>query len=169
MACTTERIAEQKFAVRVLVTLYAHSTDTPGRSDTLRDGPADHKRKTMMNPQTIFKKALKGVRHAATTTTTVLGTVASEIAGTSVLQPNSPQAMVKTALESANKSRLLARRLYYSFVRPGADRMHVEDIARFFATPDEADAAFAVFDKDLNGDVNRDEIEMACMSVLFTR
>ena len=46
MACTTERIAEQKFAVRVLVTLYAHSTDIPGRSDTLRDGPADHKRKT---------------------------------------------------------------------------------------------------------------------------
>ena len=112
MACTTERIAEQKFAVRVLVTLYAHSTDIPGRSDTLRDGPADHKRKTMMNPQKIFKKALKGVRHAATTTTTVLGTVASEIAGTSVLQPNSPQAMVKTALESANKSRLLARRLF---------------------------------------------------------
>ena len=27
-----------------------------------------------------------------------------------MLQPNSPQAMVKTALESANKSRLLARR-----------------------------------------------------------
>ena len=158
-----ERIAEQKFAVKVLVTLYQHSTDIPWRSDTLRDGPqADHKRKTMMNPQKIFKKALKGVRAAATTTTTVLGNVASEIAGTSVLQPNSPQAMVKTALESANKSRLLARRLYYSFVRPGADRMHVEDIARFFATPDEADAAFAVFDKDLNGDVNRDEIEMAC-------
>nr|VWO97655.1 C6 zinc finger protein [Ganoderma boninense] len=146
-----ERIAEQKFAVRVLVSLYSHSTDTPGRSDTLRD-PTDTKRKTMMNPQRIFKKALKGVRHAATTTTTVLGNVASEIAGTSVLQPNSPQAMVKTALESANKSRLLARRLFYSFTPPGSDRLHVQDIARFFANPDEADAAFAIFDKDSNGD-----------------
>ncbi|KAI1796400.1 Mechanosensitive ion channel-domain-containing protein [Ganoderma leucocontextum] len=161
-----ERIGEQKFAVRVLVALYQHSTDIPGRSDTLRDGPqGDHKRKTMMNPQKIFKKALKGVRHAATTTTTVLGTVASEIAGTSVLQPNSPQAMVKTALESANKSRLLARRLFYSFSRPGSDRLLVEDIARFFGNPDEADAAFAIFDKDSNGDVSRDEIEMACMEI----
>ncbi|TBU64491.1 Mechanosensitive ion channel-domain-containing protein [Dichomitus squalens] len=161
-----ERIAEQKFAVKVLVTLYQHSTDIHWRSDTLRDGPqAEQKRKTMMNPQKIFKKALKGVRAAATTTTTVLGNVASEIAGTSVLQPNSPQAMVKTALESANKSRLLARRLFYSFVRPGADRLHVEDIARFFASPDEADAAYAIFDRDSNGDVNRDEIEMACMEI----
>ena len=108
MACTTERIAEQKFAVRVLVTLYAHSTDIPGRSDTLRDGPADAKRKSM-NPQRLFKKALKGVRGVATTTTTVLGNVASEIAGSSVLQPNSPQAMVKTALESANKSRQVSQ------------------------------------------------------------
>ena len=92
--------------MKVLVTLYQHSTDIPWRSDTLRDGPVESKRRTMM-PQKIFKKALKGVRDAATTTTTVLGNVASEIAGTSVLQPNSPQAMVKTALESANKSRLV--------------------------------------------------------------
>ncbi|KAI0743906.1 Mechanosensitive ion channel-domain-containing protein [Daedaleopsis nitida] len=160
-----ERITDQKFAVRVLVTLYTHSTDIPGRGDTLRDGPADVKRRTMMNPQKIFKKALKGVRSAATTTTTVLGNVASEIAGTSVLQPNSPQAVVKTALESANKSRLLARRLFYSFVRPGTDRLQVEDIARFFATHEEADHAFTIFDKDMNGDINRDEIEMACMEI----
>ena len=32
-----------------------------------------------------------------------------------------------------------------------------------FANPDEADAAFAILDKDGNGDVSRDEIEMACM------
>ncbi|KAH8107938.1 hypothetical protein BXZ70DRAFT_884347 [Cristinia sonorae] len=156
-----ERIAAQKFAVRTLVTLYRHSSDIPGRTDTLKDGPVD-KRQTM-NPKKLFKRALKGVRNAATTTTTALGNVASEIAGSSVLQPNSPQAMVQTALSSANKSRLLARRLFYSFARPGAEYIIVEDIARFFPTPDDADAAFAIFDKDSNGDANRDEIEMACM------
>ncbi|KAI0645507.1 Mechanosensitive ion channel-domain-containing protein [Trametes meyenii] len=160
-----DRIADQKFAVRVLVTLYQHSTDIPWRSDTLRDGPADAKRKSVFNPQKVFKKALRGVRSAATTTTTVLGTVASEIAGTSVLQPNSPPAMVKTALESANKSRLLARRLFYSFARPGADHLQVEDIERFFRSRDEADAAFSIFDKDMNGDVKREEVEMACMEI----
>ncbi len=89
--------------------------------------------------------------------------------------------MVKTALESANKSRLvcihmtitrstlnklqLARRLFYSFVQPGSDYVFVQDIQRFFATPEEADQVFALFDKDTNGDASRDELEMACMFV----
>ena len=93
------------------------------------------------------------------------GRSANPVDTRSVLQPNSPQAMVKTALESANKSRLLARRLFYSFVRPGADRLTVDDIARFFSSGEEADHAFAIFDKDSNGDINRDEMEMACMYV----
>ena len=94
---STERITDQKFAVRVLVTLYTHSADIPGRGDTLRDGPAtDAKRKTVMNPQRIFKKALKGVRSAATTTTTVLGNVASEIAGTCVFTiPSSVRRLIQ--------------------------------------------------------------------------
>ncbi|KII92920.1 hypothetical protein PLICRDRAFT_103857 [Plicaturopsis crispa FD-325 SS-3] len=151
-----ERIADLKFGVRTLVTLYRHSSDIPGRSDTLRAH-------TRNDSKSFFKKALKGVKVAATTTTTAFGNVASEIAGSSVLQPNSPQSMVKTALESANKSRLLARRLFYSFVQPGADVILVSDIARFFPDRDAADAAFALFDKDSNGDASRDEVEMACM------
>ncbi|KAI3618916.1 serine threonine protein kinase [Moniliophthora roreri] len=154
-----ERIADQKFAVRSLVTLYRNSSDIPGRSDTLKADASDPVVKT----RKFFKRALKGVRLAATTTTTALGNVASEIAGSSVLQPNSPQAMVKTALESANKSRLLARRLFYSFVRPGSDYLFVEDIARFFTSQEEAERVFALFDRDGNGDASRDEIEMACM------
>lgn len=74
-----ERIADQKAAIRILVTLYANSTDIPGRSDTMRDG-ALQKRMTK-DPRAFFKKALKGVRNAATSTTTALGNVASEIAG----------------------------------------------------------------------------------------
>jgi Ca2+-binding EF-hand superfamily protein len=36
------------------------------------------------------------------------------------------------------------------------------DIAKFFATKEDADAAFALFDKDENGDATRDEVEMVC-------
>ncbi|KAL0955922.1 hypothetical protein HGRIS_002114 [Hohenbuehelia grisea] len=157
-----ERIADQKFAVRSLVTLYRHSSDIPGRSDTLRDRQA-HKANNSINPKRFFKRAMKGVRMAATTTTTALGNVASEITGSSVLQPNSPPAMVKTALESANKSRLLARRLFYSFTKPGAEYLFVEDISNFFETPEEADRVYALFDRDSNGDASREEMEMACM------
>ncbi|KAI0699236.1 hypothetical protein BC835DRAFT_1268062 [Cytidiella melzeri] len=158
-----ERIAQQRIALNVLANLYRHSSDIPGRSDTLKDGPAD--KRTTMDPRKFFKRALKGVRVVATTTTTALGTVASEIAGSSVLQPNSPQAKVQTALESANKSRLLARRLYYSFAKPHAEYLVVQDIARYFPTMEDAEIAFTIFDKDMNGDVTRDEMELACMEI----
>ncbi|KAF9820412.1 hypothetical protein IEO21_01421 [Rhodonia placenta] len=155
-----ERVANQKFAIRVLVSLYRRSSDIPWRSDTLHEGHVEVKR-----PRRLLKKALHGVKFAATTTTTALGNVASEMMGTSVLQPNSPPAMVKTAIESPNKSRMLARRLFYSFVKPGANALTVDDIMPFFPTPEDAEAAFVLFDKDMNGDVTRDEIEIACMEV----
>ncbi|KAF7288661.1 Mechanosensitive ion channel protein [Mycena chlorophos] len=154
-----ERIADQSFAVKSLVTLYVHSKDV-GRPDALR---TDSMVKDILNPTKFFKRALKGVTTVAKTTTTALGNVASEITGTSVLQPNSPQAIVKTALESANRSRLLARRLYYSFTKQGFDFMVVEDIAGFFPSLDEADKVFALFDQDSNGDVSLEEVEMAVM------
>ncbi|KZT08300.1 uncharacterized protein LAESUDRAFT_60532 [Laetiporus sulphureus 93-53] len=156
-----ERVAEHKFAMRVLANLYRHSRDMPWRLDTLQGNPADaaHAKK----PRRLLKKALQGVRFAATTTTTALGNVASEIAGSSVLQPNSPQAVVRTVLESANKSRMLARRLFYSFAKPGSKAMTVDDIEPFFPTQEDADAAFALLDKDMNGDATKEEIEIACM------
>jgi hypothetical protein len=74
-----ERIADQKFAVRALVTLYRHSSDIPGRTDTLAEPTTS--RRLSANPKRIFKKFRDGVRLAATTTTTALGNVASEITG----------------------------------------------------------------------------------------
>jgi hypothetical protein len=72
---------------------------------------------------------------------TALGTVASEIAGERVLQPNSPSSMVTSALSSANKTRQLARRLYFSFVPPHGDgSLRIEDIARYFPSYEQAAA-----------------------------
>ncbi|KAG6900759.1 hypothetical protein C0993_002183 [Termitomyces sp. T159_Od127] len=155
-----DRIADQKFAIKSLVTLYRNSKDIVGRSDDLHDGPS---KRGSVDAKRFFKKFRQGVRMAATTTTTALGNVASEIAGSSVLQPNSPHAMVKTALESANKSRLLARRLFYSFAKPDAKYLLVADIAPYFTTSEEADHVFSIFDKDMNGDASHDEVEMACL------
>lgn len=73
-----DRITDQKMAVKILVTLYSHSSDIPGRSDTLKDAAPKDKEDA---PTRFFRRALKGVRVAATTTTTAFGNVASEIAG----------------------------------------------------------------------------------------
>jgi hypothetical protein len=65
-----------------------------------------------------------------------LGNVASEMAGQSVLQTNSPANKVTAALSSANKSKALARRLFYSFRAPGVDHVDIADIARLYVTPE---------------------------------
>lgn len=61
------------------------------------------------------------------------------------------------------RSPQLARRLYYSFAKPHAEYLVVHDIARYFPTMEDADRAFGIFDRDTNGDVSRDEVELACM------
>ncbi|KIL66205.1 hypothetical protein M378DRAFT_186034 [Amanita muscaria Koide BX008] len=156
------RIANQKFAIHTLVTLYRNSFDIPGRSDTLNAG---HQANPSIDAKVFLKRVRHGVRSVATTVTTALGAVASEMAGSSILQPNSPLAMVKTALESANKSRLLARRLFYSFKKPAAAYLYPNDITQFFPSPEEAKQAFTLFDKNENGDISRDELEMTCLEV----
>ena len=70
---------EQKKAMRIPVALYSHSSDITGRTDTMVD-KVDTKPRAP-DPTRFFKRALKGFRVAATTTTTALGNVASEIAG----------------------------------------------------------------------------------------
>ena len=57
----------------------------------------------------------------------------------------------------------LARRLFHSFVEKESEFLFVQDIESFFFTKDEADRAYALFDKDSNGDVSREEMEMACL------
>ena len=76
-----ESIADQKVALNVLTILYRNSRDIPGRSDTLGSKQPGHARGLSLNPKHVLKRALKGVRYAATTTTTALGTMASEMAG----------------------------------------------------------------------------------------
>ncbi|KAN0132094.1 Mechanosensitive ion channel domain containing protein [Lactarius tabidus] len=155
-----ERIANQKFAIKALTTLYRNSTEQPENPDEPHDSRGD--KRLTVNPKRLVKQAIRGVRFAATTTTTALGNVASEIAGSSVLQPNSPQAMVVTALESATKTKLLARRIFFSFRKRGREDLVFQDISRFFPSLEVADAAFGLFDRDGNGDVTLDETEQAC-------
>ncbi|KAG9046286.1 hypothetical protein FS837_004683 [Tulasnella sp. UAMH 9824] len=158
-----DRIEEQKVNIKSLVILYANSSDLPDRTDTLKDG--EPSKGPVVNPKKIFRNVLKGFRGVAEGATTALGNVASEITGSSTLQPSSPEAKVYTALASANKTRLLARRLFYSFRQEGASELTLGDIARFFPNIERARMAFQLFDKDDNGDATREEVELACLDV----
>ena len=78
----SERIADQKFAVHSLVKLYRHSRNISGRSDTLHVSATEAKAlRVDATYKRLFRKFRHGVRFATTTTATVFGNVASEIAG----------------------------------------------------------------------------------------
>ncbi|CED83253.1 Predicted mechanosensitive ion channel [Phaffia rhodozyma] len=154
-----DRTDHQDFQIKALTILYKNSSDM-GRSDTLKNYAPSTKSNPVLAPQIAVRKALKGLRNAAATTTNALGNVATEMVGSSVLQPNSPQAMVTASLGSANKTRALARRIYYSF-RMGKTEVTLADIARHFPDLDTATRAFEILDADLNGGASRDEIEMS--------
>jgi hypothetical protein len=67
----SERIADQKFAVKSIVTLYRNSKNV-SRPDAMQNDTA-----SVMNPKNFLRRAFKGVRDVATTTTTAFGNVAS--------------------------------------------------------------------------------------------
>ncbi|WOO85247.1 Mechanosensitive ion channel protein Msy1 [Vanrija pseudolonga] len=159
-----DRLDEQKFQIKILTTLYSYSHDIPGRSDTLADS-ASTTTKGTRTPKIAIRKALRGIKSAAQSTTNAFGNVASEMTGSSVLQTNSPSNKVKAAISSSNKSKALARRLYYSFRQPGTDHLTIADIARFFPDLETAERAFNLFDRDGNGDATRDEIDAAVLDV----
>lgn len=159
-----DRIDEQKFQVKALTQLYMNSHDIPGRSDTLKDHDTI-KTERSQAPKKAVRKALREVKKFAQNTSNAIGTVASEMTGSTTLQTNSPTNKVKAALQSANKSKALARRLFYSYRKPGSDHLVIDDIARFFPDLETAERAFGIFDRDGNGDATRDEIDASLLEI----
>lgn len=127
-----------------------------------------HKRQ-LSDPTLLVKKAVKGVRKTARTISSIIGVVASEIAGEKILQPNSPSQMVANALTSSKKTKHLARRIYYSFTPSYRKSMVLDDIRKVFNSLEQAEKAFALFDRDTNGDATLEEVEMSCLDIKAER
>jgi hypothetical protein len=59
----------------------------------------------------------------------------------------------------------LARRLYRAFIKTEEENIRCVDLESAFDHQDEADAAFSMFDRDLNGDISCNEMELACVEI----
>lgn len=68
-------------------------------------------------------------------------------------------------LRGTSSSYALARIFYRTFVSHEKSNITVDDFFLAFGTQEEAEACFAVFDKDLNGDVSMEELEMVCNEI----
>lgn len=114
-----------------------------GRRDTLDGANRPSTKRQVSDPTLLVKKALHGAKRVAQTATSVIGNVASEISGEKVLQPNSPAALVDNALGSGNKSKQLARRIFYSFAPSYRKSLVLEDIAKFFESREVAERVWS--------------------------
>ena len=74
-----ERIADQKYAVHVLATLYRRSMNSPRRPQPTHVD--ETKGEFLADSNHLFRDIRLGIRSATTITATAFGNVASDIAG----------------------------------------------------------------------------------------
>ncbi|MCJ1439159.1 hypothetical protein MMC27_008550 [Xylographa pallens] len=161
-----DRIELNKFQINSLVKLYQYSKDKISLEDSEfeeggRSGPASGAR----TPAQLIEKAQKNVAQAFNKVGDVAGKVAGDFTGKQVTKSTHPHQVVLMLLNSTSGSQVLARRLFRTFVREGTETVYSDDMKNAFDNDEEADAAFSMFDKDLNGDISIEELESVCVEI----
>ena len=115
-----------------------------------------HKRSGSATPMRL----IQNIGRVGDKLTSAFGNIAHEVTGKEVFNPNSAHSIVVEALEKNRSSEALAKRLWMSFVVEGKEALYLEDIHEVLGADRqaEADEAFAVLDRDDNGDISLDEM-----------
>ncbi|PWW79266.1 hypothetical protein C7212DRAFT_272790 [Tuber magnatum] len=159
-----DRIDLNKFQISSLAKLYAHSKGVAKERDL------DEKRESGLtsgakSPMVVLQHARAGAQSAITKVGDVMGKVAGDFTGKQISSSTAPQQVVLTLLYTTEGSQALARRLFRTLVREGTEVVYVEDLKHAFPSEEEAEAAFQMFDRDLNGDISCEEMEIACVEI----
>jgi len=99
--------------------------------------------------------------------TSAFGSVAHELTGKQVFNPNSAHSIVIEALEKTRSSQALAKRLWFSFVIEGKEALYAEDVEEVLGPgrKEEADEIFTALDNDGNGDISLDEMILKVVDI----
>lgn len=120
---------------------------------------------TQQVTKNLPQRAGKAARHAINVVGDVAGAVAGDFTGREVAKSNHPHQVVITLLRTTAGSQILARRLYRTYVAEGGDTIAPEDLRVAFDNDEESEAAFVMFDKDMNGDISMEELEAVCVEI----
>lgn len=161
-----DRIVMNKFQITSLTKLYKFSREND-RLAVDNDDPQSNAPSGVRTPNQALNMVGRVVQKTARD---AVGKVAGEIAGRRMEHSTSPRQVVLSLLDSTAGAQTLARRLFASYhainqSRAEQDYIIREDMRAAFAEDEEADAAFAMFDKDFNGDVTCEEMEIACVEM----
>ena len=160
-----DRIDLNKFQIGSLTKLYSFSKEKIAMEDAEFEekpsGPASGAR----TPGMYAERAQGIVNKAFAKVGDVAGTVAGDFTGKKVAKSGHPHQVVLALLNTASGSQVLARRLYRTFVRDGFETVFSGDLKSAFDNEEEAEAAFTMFDKDMNGDISMEELEAVCVEI----
>ena len=98
--------------------------------------------------------------------TAAFGAMASDVTGQRLFSTTNAHSIVLKALENEHSSKALARRIWLSFTAAGSDALYLKDIVEVLGNDarDDAEEIFHVLDRDGNGDVSLEEMEMLIIS-----
>lgn len=154
------RIDNNKADIRQLVHLYEHAKDN--QSDYFwQSGNST----TVSGTQTPMQTLQDNARVALNRVGLVAGRVGNDLIGRKVDNVNHPRKVISELLRTTSSAHTLARMIYRSLIKDGRDTVIPEDIKGVFESEEEAEAAFAMFDKDMNGDISIDEFEAVCNEI----
>ena len=158
-----DRIELNKFQIGSLVKLYVYSK----AQIAMEDAEFEEKMPPSgtRTPGIYADQAQAAISKAFQRVGDVAGTVAGDFTGKKVTKSGHPSQVVLSLLNSTNGSQVLARRLYRTFVRDDFETVFSGDLKPAFDNEDEADAAFTMFDKDMNGDISMEELESVCVEI----
>jgi hypothetical protein len=162
MRTYADRIEINKFQINSLSKLYKYAKEIEKDFGADQDPSPSN---GAVTPRAMLLHAATGAQRAARAVGDVVGKIAGDFTGRQVNSSSSPQQVVLTLLQSTEGSNVLARRLYRSYVRLGEENVHLDELRSAFADDDEAEAAFTMFDRDLNGDISCEEMELACVEI----
>lgn len=155
------RIDTNKQSIAYLVHLFVHGRDTLVSEDSVRNTPGGAGSGT----KTPMKMLQNNARQAFNRVGDVANRVAGDFTGREITLSNHPRKVVSELLRNTASAQVLARRLFRTYAKADADVLLPEDLNPAFPTPDDAENAFSIFDRDLNGDVSMEELEAFCDEV----
>ncbi|KAL8842723.1 MAG: hypothetical protein Q9170_000379 [Blastenia crenularia] len=162
----SDRIELNKFQIGSLTKLYEYSKEKIEVEDSdFEEHPTSGPGSGTRTPMVYVEKAQKQARGVFNKFGDAAGKVAADFTGRGVTKSTHPRQVVLTLLSSTSGSQVLARRLYRTFVKEDAETVDSEDLKHAFDNDEEAESAFIMFDRDMNGDISMSELEAVCVEI----
>ncbi|KAJ5153581.1 Mechanosensitive ion channel MscS [Penicillium coprophilum] len=170
MRTYADRIEINKFQIGSLTKLYDWSRSTLAEKDDAfeekTEEPTPAGVKTPLHYAGVAQRKAKGaLNKVGNRVGDVAGAVVADVTGRTATRSTDAYQVILALLRTTGGCQVLARRLYRTFVRDGFETVFGGDLKAAFEDGEEAEAAFAMFDRDMNGDISMEELEAVCVDI----